>query len=487
MKRTFIFSTIFFVIFLYFVSDILLAQPIPLENLRWNQDTRPSFLKDDKQVTYDDFLPRFPTKEECERYKLDVDDSYRDDSLTILSLFVEPKYIPGDLKKNLIAFRTPLNKPILFLPDLMTRTNSPVREGLIACWGANELSFFYIDTLTSIVLIAQKNPTSHWSGSSEYTEVSVLFRPDFTEMIQDHSLVEEELFARKPLIVASLRRRVITTSELEKKIPWGLSNHATFFCNASNNITVFRCDKLLDKNNDFKPFSRFSLEAKQDRLLTIEREVIFPQNRAAAPSPAQPPAKGTEEEILAQLAKYHRELEAAEARTRELVKIESERLKMIAAFANVTKEEQQKISGILWWEVYVKDWQNNIDQSPAEFSALQNLLSHNDADCRNFAICMLYSTNPKVVQKIYLETFTNEKNIKNKKSLIELLVWKGDEECIPFLETIYSDKKNPPIIRHVAWKTQNFLEAKYKNKMSDTALPATTDSNKQEKNKSNKK
>jgi hypothetical protein len=466
MKRTFIFATVFLSIFLCFTSGYSPAQTeIPEEPLRWNSDVTPSFFKSEGDITYPDFLPRFPSKEDCEKYAIQVEKDYFDDSAKILSLFIEQKYIPADIKKNLIAIRNPKDKPIITIPDLMTRKRIPVRDALMTCWSSSHWSFFYIDTVTSVILLIQKNPSYHWLSDNEYGAVSQWLRPDFADMIQDHSLIEEELFERRPLVVASVRKRMISTAEQEKKMPWGLADHATFFHNVSKKITVFRCDKLLDKSKITDIASRFRFEAKQEQLLAAEQEVVQPQNRAAAPLPATsssapPPARGTEEEILAQLAKYRRERDAAEAHTRELAKIESERLKMIASFANVTKEEQKNIIRILG-DVYEKNWQNNIDQSLSEISALQKMIRNEDADCRNFAIRMLYSTNPKVIQKIYVEAYLQEKNIENQKCLIESLGWKGDEECIPFLETIYTNKKNPPTLRHAAWMVQNSVEAKY--------------------------
>jgi hypothetical protein len=487
MKCSFIFETlIIFVIFCLFPVSVS-AQPELSETILWNHEVKPSFHKTDKTVTYPDFLPRFPSVAECERYGVQVNEKYLDDSLKILSLFVAPQHIPKDIKKHLIAVRDFKDNSIITIPDLMQRKSISVREAFMVCWSTENWSWFYIDTLTSVVLFVQMNPDYRWGSDNEYSAVALNLQPNFLEMIQNGAIIEEELFQRRPIVVASLRRRGISINELEKKSPWGLAPEATFFRDSVNEPAVFCCDKLIDKKIVTNRVSRFSSEAGQEHLLAVERELVLPQNHAAAaPSPAPPPAKGTEEEILAQLAKYHRERDAAEARTRELMKMESERLKVIASYVNLSEEERKKIMAILWREVYVNNWQNKIDQSPAEFSALQKLLTNDDADCRDFAIRMLYSTNPKVIQKVYLEAFPNEKNIKNKTCLIESLGWKGDEECIPFLETIYSDKKNPPIIRHVAWKSQNILEAKYKNKMLDTVLSPNTDSNKQ-KNNGNKK
>jgi hypothetical protein len=423
----------------------------------------------DKGQTYPDFLPRFPSAEECERYGVQVNEKYLDDSLKIFSLFVTSKQIPAELKQHLIAVRDFKTNSIITVPDLMQRKSIPVREAFMVCWSTEYWSWFYIDTLTSVVLLVQKNPDYNWGSDNEYSAVVRGFQPNFHEMIQDEALIAEELFQRRrPIMVASVRKRIISREESEKKSPWGLSAEAAFFWDASNAIGVFRCDKLIDKKIVTNRVLRFSSEAGQEHLLAAQLK-IEPTAPVTSPVPfalpaIPPPASETDEEIIASIREYDRKRKAAEEQRRELAKTEAGRLKMLAAIAdtNLTKDEKQEFRNTLSWEVYGPNRLNNIDMTPAEFSVLRNMLKSDDDFCRSAAMRLLYSSDRKIVQKIFLEeVFPLEKDFKNKKYLIETLRWKGDEDCIPFLESFYSDKQNPLILRHAAWKTLNMVEAKY--------------------------
>ena len=141
-----------FAVYLVICPGFSLGQESPQVGLRWNHDAQPSFVKDNRKVVYPDFLPRLPTAADCQKYALQNGDVYREDSLKILTLFVKPESIPNDLKANLIAVQTSAtDQPILSVPDLMLRTSTPVREGLATCWSTDEWSFFYLDTVASVV------------------------------------------------------------------------------------------------------------------------------------------------------------------------------------------------------------------------------------------------------------------------------------------------------------------------------------------------
>ncbi|MDR3111238.1 MAG: HEAT repeat domain-containing protein [Planctomycetaceae bacterium] len=464
MRPTSITATIFLFVFIGFVCVDLYAQTAPPpERLQWNHAARPSFVKGDKKVVYPDFLPRLPTKEECTKYALKTDDAYRDDSLTMLSLFVDTKHIPSDMKANLIAFRcSPKDQPIMFLPNLIKKSNVPVRDGLFACWSTNEWSFFYIDTATSVVLLVQQNPDYSWSSDNEYASIAQVLRPDFADMIQDHSLVEEELIARRPLVVASLRQRNISTDEQAKRRPYGLAAEATFFRDEANHITVLRCDKLLDKSKITASISRFSPEVKQDKLLAAVQKQA-PQPSVSVPPPPAP-AMGTDAEIMAMMKKHDKEMKEAETRRTELIRTETGRLKLITSFADSKINKSDKDATLfLLWEFYEKNIRNEIDMPPLELNALEKLLQNKDAFCRNCALRLMYSTKPGVVQKIYFERYSNEKDIENRKYMIESLGWKGDKKAIPFLESILTNKENPVVVRHAAWKTSNYIEMRFES------------------------
>jgi hypothetical protein len=487
MKRIFIFETFTVSVLFCFIPVFVFAQTELPESILWNHEAYPSFHKVDKGKTYPDFLPRFPSVEECERYGVQVNEKYLDDSLKILSLFVTSKQIPAEIKQHLIAVRDFKTNSIITIPDLMQRTTIPVREAFMTCWSTENWSWFYIDTLTSVVLLVQKNPDYNWGSDNEYSAVVRGFQPNFHEMIQDETLLEEELFQRKPVVVASTRKRIISVAEHEKRAPWGLASTATFFWDASNEIAVFRCDKLVDKKIVTNRVGRFSSEAGQEHLLAAEFEPIL-QSATPALSPAAipPPASGTETEILASIAEYDRKRKAAEEQRRELIKTEAGRLKIIASIAdtNLTEEEKFQTWMMLLMEVYEPNRLKNIDMSPTEFYELRKLLKSNDEYCRSTAMRLLYSSDHKVVQKIFLEEiFPVEKNIENRKYIIKALAWKGDEDCIPFLESFYSNKKNPIILRHEVWKSQNMIEAKYGLNILDTVSLSDTDSDKQEKTK----
>jgi len=449
-------------VFLVVCPDFLLGQGSPQNSLRWNHDAQPSFVKDDWNVVYPDFLPRFPTEADCRKYALWIDDAYREDSLKILALFVKPESIPNDLKNNLIAVQVPSTHPaILSVPDLMTCTSIPVREGLAVCWSTDEWSFFYLDTAMSVVLLIQKNPDYSWSSGNEYTAVASVLCPDFADMVHDHSLIEEELFKRNPLLVASLRSRIVSTEEQEKQSPWGLAAEATFFYDSANQFWAFRCDKLLDKSRRPGTFSRFVPDAMQERLSAANRQVVTTPVNNDAPSP-ESFENMTEKEIMAHMAAVHKRMEEEEKTRRKAVETEKGRLKLIATLgdAKVSKFEKDRIIGALWM-VYDANIRNGKDLSAAELTALKKLLNSNDASCRRYGLNMMYSTRPGVIQNIYFDFFPKETDVENRQYIVESLGWKGNREAIPFLESIYPDKNNPPMVRRTAWRALNQIEAKF--------------------------
>jgi hypothetical protein len=310
----------------------------------------------------------------------------------------------------------------------MLQTSTPVREGLTACWSTDEWSFFYLDTVASVVLLVQKNPNYNWSSGNEYTAIASILRPDFADMVHDHSLIDEELFERNPLLVASLRSRIVSTEEEEKQSPWGLAAEATFFHDSANQLWAFRCDKLLDKSKVPDSFSRFAPDATQERLSSAIRQIVTISSDNDAPPPASF-ENMNEKEIMAHMAAVHKRMEEEEKARRKAAETVEGRVKLIATLSDTTasKFEKDRIIGILWM-VYDADIRNGKNMSVTELTALKRLLESDVASYRRYGLTMMYSTQPGVIQKIYFDFFPKETDIENRQYIVESLGWKGDRD-----------------------------------------------------------
>ncbi|MCL2117818.1 MAG: hypothetical protein FWH27_05240 [Planctomycetaceae bacterium] len=97
-----------------------------------------------------DFLPRFPSKEVLESHTVDVDESFRAESVQVLKWLVNEKLLPADMEieQHLIAVANPSpgKTPVVWGLNPFTLEMEPLREYFIVQWSKNNETFCVLDS-----------------------------------------------------------------------------------------------------------------------------------------------------------------------------------------------------------------------------------------------------------------------------------------------------------------------------------------------------